>query len=162
MRMTSRLAASYASYSKETAEMTARPATIDEIVKAVAMELVLKHDLDEIEASLVASGIDPSLSARLVLLIPSAFACEHYSRDGIEFQTVFSVGLPGQERTRVYADEPGYLEARQLARTWQAEGRVSLISRVLDWSAEANGIKEARERGLTPSRMSSVHHGEVW
>ena len=142
--------------------MTARPVTIDEIVESVAMELVLKHDLDEIESSVVASGVDPGLSARLVLLIPSAFACEYYSKDGIEFPSVFLVGPPGQEQTRAYADEPGYLEARQLARTWQGEGRPSLISRVLDWSAEANGIKEARERGLTPSRMSSVHHGQTW
>jgi hypothetical protein len=31
--------------------------------------------------------------------------------------------------------------------------------RVLDWSAEANGIKEAKSQGLTPSRMSAIHHG---
>jgi hypothetical protein len=142
--------------------MAAILGTIDEMVEAASMELVLQSSLDEIEATLIARGLDRHLVSRLVLLIPSAFACEHYSAEGVEFPSVFLVGPPGHERERKYAQEPGYLEARRLARRWLDEGRPSLIGRVLDWSAEATAIKEARERGLTPARMSRVHHGDEW
>jgi hypothetical protein len=30
---------------------------------------------------------------------------------------------------------------------------------VLDWSAEADAIKKAKEQGLTPTRMSVIHYG---
>lgn len=31
-----------------------------------------------------------------------------------------------------------------------------------DWSGEANGIKEAQAKGLTPRKISTVHHGPEW
>lgn len=69
------------------------------------------------------------------------------------------VGPPGCFSKRHYADEPIYQSARHLARRWQSGNRSSLVLRVLDWSAEANAIKEAVAVGLTPVRASAVHHG---
>ena len=131
-------------------------------VEAAALELVHRHSLDEIESVLVEKGLSPRFAARCVLLIPSAFAAVRYAPEGIEFPLVFQVGPPENLRTLQYAEEPAYIEATRLAQRWLAEQRPSLVERVLDWSAEANGIKEARSKGLTPSRLSSVHHGVEW
>ncbi len=129
------------------------------LVEQAALELVHRHSLDEIEAILVQSGVSPSDALRLVLLIPSAFAREHFEPQGIGFSETFYVGEKGNYETRAYADEPIYEEARQLARHWIAESRQSLIMRVLDWSAEANALEEAKKQGKTPTRFSILHHG---
>ena len=131
-------------------------------VEAAALELVHRHSLDEIEGVLVASGVTSELAAKAVLLIPSAFAASHYELEGISFPTEFSVGPPDALRILPYSSEPVYLEAKLLAERWRQEGRLSLVARVLDWSAEANAIKQARSEGLHPTRMSEVHHGESW
>ncbi len=132
---------------------------ISELVEQAALELVHKHGLDEIEASLRSCGVGDDDCEKLVLFIPSAFAAEHYSQHGIEFPQSYLVGPPGNYTERDYNNEPIYRSARSLARQWQSQGRDSLILRVLDWSAEANAIKEATAKGLTPMRMSAVHHG---
>jgi hypothetical protein len=129
------------------------------VVEDAALELVHKHSLDEIEATLVSRGLTTESAERLVLLIPSAFACEYFEPSGIEFPNHFLVGPPGNYTERPYDAEPFYGVARELARRWMSESRLSLVMRVLDWSAEANGIKQAKAQGLTPSRMSAVHHG---
>jgi hypothetical protein len=131
-------------------------------VEATALELVHRNSLDEVENILVQQGLLTTLVSKLVLLIPSAFAAAHYEPTGIEFPTQFLVGPPGEEETRPYAAEPGYVEAKLLAERWLTEGRPSLIARVLDWSAEANCIKEANSKGLHPTKISMVHHGESW
>jgi hypothetical protein len=136
--------------------------SLEELVEEVALELVHRHSLDEIEAVLRESGVSASLAAKLVLLLPSAFAAAHYGAQGLEFTTHFLVGPEHDRRELPYAAEPGYNEARSLAQRWEAEGRSSLIGRVLDWSAEANAIEEARAKGLTPTRLDFVHHGDVW
>lgn len=128
-------------------------------VEVVAMALVLQHDIDEIEADLLSQGCSAALAERLLLFIPSAFAAEHYETEGIAFSAEFFVGERENLRERRYADEPVYLEARKLARRWLREGRPLLVGRVLDWSAEANGIKEARAKGVTPTKSGPVHHG---
>ena len=131
-------------------------------VELAAVELVQKHDLDEIESSLVGQGCPLALAAKLVLLIPSAFAAEHFEPTGIEFPKHFLIGEPGQYKEVLYSNEPIYGHARQLAKRWVAESRPSLVARVLDWSGEANGIKEAQAKGLTPRKISTVHHGPEW
>jgi len=136
--------------------------SIAEIVEAGAVELVHRNSLDEIERVLVEQGVLPSFAAKLVLLIPSAFAAVSYEPEGIEFPTVFQVGPPEHLQTLLYAEEPVYVEATRLATRWLKEEKPSLVARVLDWSAEANSIKEARSKGLTPTRLSSVHHGNEW
>jgi hypothetical protein len=136
--------------------------SIVEAVERTAVELVNRNSLDEVELILCESGVRAELAAKLVLLVPSAFAAAHYEPQGIEFPTHFFVGPEGSMLKLPYAAEPGYLEARALAQRWQAEGRPSLVARVLDWSAESSGIKKAKAQGLTPSRMSSVHHGAAW
>lgn len=135
---------------------------LESVVEAVAVELVHRHSLDEIETVLCNAGVPATLAARLVLLVPSAFAAAHFGPAGIEFPTHFLIGPQSAPKELPYAAEPGYNEAKTLAQRWAAEGRHSMLARVLDWSAEANAIKEARAKGLTPSCMSSVHHGEVW
>lgn len=136
--------------------------SLESLVEEAALELVHRHSLDEIEAVLRESGVSASLAAKLVLLLPSAFAAFYYGSEGIEFPTHFLIGPEHDLRELPYAEEPAYSEAMALAQRWQEEGRPSLIQRILDWSAEANAIKEAREKGLTPTRMSYVHHGETW
>jgi hypothetical protein len=136
--------------------------TISECVEQTAIELVHRHSLDEIEESLRATGVAADLASRLVLLVPSAFAAARFEPEGIEFPTDFLVGPEAALRHLPYQDEPGYVEARALAEKWLAEGRLSLVERVLDWSAEANAIKDAKSQGLTPARMVSVHHGDRW
>lgn len=136
--------------------------TIASIVEMAASELVHRHDLDEIESALTASGVNPEVAAKAVLLIPSAFAAVHYQPEGIEFPLEFSVGPPEALRKLPYSSEPLHQEAKRLAMRWEQEGRHSLVLRVLDWSAEAKGIKQARSEGLHPTRMSEVHHGERW
>ena len=131
-------------------------------VEMAALELLHRHSLDEIEQVLVNQGVSPIFAVKLVLLIPSAFAAVHFDPEGIEFPQEFQVGPPENLRTLLYAEEPAYVEAKHLAQRWLAEQRPSLVLRVLDWSAEANAIKEARSKGLTPSRLSSVHHGVEW
>lgn len=131
-------------------------------VETTALELVHRNSLDEIEDLLTQQGLLPVFASKLVILIPSAFAAAHYEPTGIEFPTEFLVGAPGEEQTRPYATEPVYVEAKQLAERWLTEGRPSLVARVLDWSAEANGIKEANSKGLHPTKISIVHHGEHW
>lgn len=128
-------------------------------VEITAMALVLRNNMDEIEAELLSQGCSEVLVERLLLFIPSAFAAEHYEPEGILFSTEFLVGESGSFQERKYKDEPVYQEARKLARRWLQEGRPSLVGRVLDWSAEANGIKDARARGLTPTKSGPVHHG---
>lgn len=128
-------------------------------VEKAALELVHLHSLDEIEESLVNSGVPAPTALKLVMLIPSAFAREHFEPQGIKFPEHFFVGSNGQFSERPYSSEPIYSQARSLARRWLGESRPSLILRVLDWSAEANSIKEANERGFTPSEVSAVHHG---
>lgn len=130
-------------------------------VELAAVDLVHKHDMDEIEISLRDRGCPDSLVERLLLLIPSAFAAEHYEADGIEFSKTFLVGPAGHYNERLYANEPVYMAARRLAARWKAEGRPSLIGRVLDWSAEAEGIKKAKAAGHTPTRLAAVHHGFI-
>jgi hypothetical protein len=98
----------------------------------------------------------------LVLLIPSAFAAAHYEPQGILFPQQFLVGPSGDRRELDYALEPGYREARRLAEQWALQEKHSFVARVLDWSAEASAIKEAKARGLTPSKLSCVHHGDQW
>jgi hypothetical protein len=135
--------------------------SLDTLVESAALELVHRHSLDEIEKTLVSQGVAQQAAERLMLLIPSAFAREYYEREGITFPDHFLVGPSGACVERSYASEPFHCSARELARRWIAESRLSLVMRVLDWSAEANGIKQAREQGLTPSSMSAVHHGFV-
>lgn len=127
-------------------------------VEPAAVDLVHIHDMDEIEASLRERGCPGSLVERLLLLIPSAFAAEHYEADGIAFPKTFLVGPAGHYEERSYDDEPVYLAARRLAARWKREGRTSLVGRVLDWSAEAQGIEKAKSAGLTPSGLATVHH----
>jgi hypothetical protein len=133
--------------------------SLDTLVESAALELVRPHSLDEIEMTLVSQGVAREAAERLMLLIPSAFAREYYEREGITFPDHFLVGPAGAYAERPYASEPFHSSARELARRWIEEARLSLVMRVLDWSAEANGIKQAREQGLTPSSMSAVHHG---
>jgi hypothetical protein len=128
-------------------------------VFVAALALVHQHDLEEIEASLIAQACPADIAAKLVLFIPSAFAAEYYGSMGIEFPDYFLVGDPGQFKQLPYADEPIYVEAKRLARRWLTESRPSVVERVLDWSAEAKSIKEAKAKGLTPVRVSAVHHG---
>lgn len=132
---------------------------LEDLVEDAALALVQQHDRDEIEMELRAKGVDSTTAERLVLLIPSAFAREHFEPEGILFPDHFFVGPAGAHVERAYALEPVYQAARILARRWRAESRNSLILRVLDWSAEAAGINEANDKGLTPERMSAVHHG---
>ncbi|RVT47218.1 hypothetical protein ENE75_24360 [Rubrivivax albus] len=127
-----------------------------------ALELVHRHDLDEIEDVLRSAGVRDDLVWKLTLLIPSAFAAARYEPEGIEFPTHFQVGSKSELRSLPYSGEAAYVEARKLADRWIAEGRHSFVSRILDWSAEAKGINQAIEQGLTPTRMASVHHGDVW
>lgn len=129
------------------------------MVEVAALELVDRHSLDEIEAALVAQGVSAPTAERLVLLVPSAFAREFFARDGIEFPDHFLVGESGNHSERAYASEPIHGVARGLARRWMAESRHSLVGRILEWSAEATAIQEARGQGLTPSRLSAIHHG---
>jgi hypothetical protein len=133
--------------------------TVQALVEDAALELVHKHSLDEIEESLVSRGVTAHAAQRLVLLVPSAFAREYFESSGVEFPKYFLVGPAGQYSERSYDSEPFHVAARELARRWIAQSRLSLVMRVLDWSAEAKGIKEAREKGFTPTCMSAVHHG---
>jgi hypothetical protein len=130
-----------------------------ELVERVALELVHRHSLDEIEALLRSDGVDTGKIERLVLFIPSAFAAEHFAPQGIEFPQHFLAGPSGSYTQHLYEGEPIYAAARALAREWESQGRHSLVLRVLDWSAEANAIKQSRSEGLTLTRMSAVHHG---
>jgi hypothetical protein len=138
--------------------MTDSP-NLDAAVEDAALELVQRNDLGEIESILVANGATPAQVQKLMLLIPSAFAREHYEPQGIGFPDHFFEGPKDQLRERPYASEPIYECARRLARRWIAESRLTLVLRILDWSAEAKGIRQAKERGLTPTRTSAVHHG---
>lgn len=128
-------------------------------VEVAAGDLVLMHDMDEIEIVLVQRGCPASLVEKLLLFIPSAFAAEHYEVDGIPFPKTFFVGPVGHFREMSYANEPVYVEARRIAARWIKEGKSSLIGRVLDWSAEAKGIEKAKSAGLTPLGPATVHHG---
>jgi hypothetical protein len=128
-------------------------------VEQAALDLVHLNDLDEIESSLTAKGCPAAVACKLLLLIPSAFAAQHYEAQGIQFPKAFLVGEPGSFQERQYVDEPVYACARQLAQRWEQESRPSLISRVLDWSCEEAGIKEAHAQGKTPTEISMVHHG---
>lgn len=128
-------------------------------IEVAAMALALKHDMDEIENELLSQGCSQALAERLLLFIPSAFAAEHYEPQGIPFAQEFFVGESGNVQERHYKNEPVYLEARELAKRWFQEGRTSLIGRVLDWSAEAFGIEDAKAKGLTPTESGPVHHG---
>jgi hypothetical protein len=132
---------------------------MDSWVERAALELAHRHSLDEIESLLVEAGATPDSALKLALLIPSAFAREYFASEGIEFPDTFLVGPPGSYSERPYSSEPIHVSARALARRWLSESRPSLIARVIDWSAEANSIKQAREQGLTPTRLSTVHHG---
>lgn len=136
--------------------------SIESAVETTVLELVHRNSLDEIEDVLVQQGLLPDFASKSVLLIPSAFAAAQFEPTGIEFPSQFLVGPPGNERTLSYATEPVYVEARRLAERWLKEGRLSLVKRVLDWSAEANCIKEANAKGLIPAKISMVHHGEIW
>ena len=135
-----------------------RTGTVDATVEEAAVELVHRHSLDEIEALLVSRGVAPTTALKLVLLIPSAFAREHFEPEGIEFASHFFVGPKGHYIEKPYAAEPIYESARRLAKRWMSS-KPSFVGRILDWSAEASSIKEAKEKGLTPSRMGIVHHG---
>lgn len=128
-------------------------------VESAALELALRDSLAEIEAKLVSEGASPETAIKLVLLTPSAFAREHYEPRGIKFPDHFLVGPSGGFLERPYSSEPIYAEARLLARRWLSESRLSLVMRVLDWSAEAKCIKQAGESGRTPTEISAVHHG---
>jgi hypothetical protein len=130
-----------------------------DLVERAALELVQKHSLDEIETLIRGLGVGDGDSEKLVLFIPSAFAAQYYSATGIAFPEHYLVGPPGNYVERSYSLEPIYGLARLLCGDWLLQGRQSLVLRVLDWSAEANGIKEAISNGLTPTRMSAVHHG---
>lgn len=135
---------------------------MNSLVETTALELVHRHNLDEIEVVLRESGVSFNLASKLVLLIPSAFAAAYYEPKGIEFPAHFQVGPPGDLRERSYSTEPGYNEAKALAQRWLLEGKISLARRVLDWSVEANLIKEAEAQGEVVERISSTHHGETW
>jgi hypothetical protein len=133
-------------------------AIVEAWVELTAAELVRRHDLGEIEAVLRAEGVPAREVTRLVLLIPSAFAREYYEPRGIEFPDTFLVGPSGHYTERAYGSEPMWTHARDLARRWTIS-QPTWTKRILDWSAEANAIKEAEGRGLTPTRMSAIHHG---
>ncbi len=139
--------------------MKSSPPNYAHWVEAAAIELVQRNDLAQIVSTLVAQGCSSGLANKLLLLIPSAFAAEHFEPSGIEFPKHFLVGSPDNYTKLPYSGEPIYVHARQLAQRWQQESRISLIARVLDWSAEANGIKEARVQGKTPIKVSVLHHG---
>jgi hypothetical protein len=131
---------------------------LDSLVEQAALELVHKHNLDAIVASLESSGVTMEAAQRLVLIVPSAFARERFEPEGIQFPDHFLVGPVGATVERPNESEPFYAAARALARRWMAESRTSLVGRVLDWSAEADAIKKAHEQGLAPARMGFVHH----
>jgi hypothetical protein len=132
---------------------------IDAWVERAALELVHRHSQDEIESILVQGGVSSAFALKLVLLIPSAFSREHFGPEGIVFPDTFLIGPSGKYSERPYSSEPIYVSARALARRWLSESRPSLVARVIDWSAEAKSIKQAREQGQTPQRVSAVHHG---
>ena len=142
--------------------MGTESSSIDAQVEMAAMELVHRHSLDEVEGALVEAGLTPGFAAKVVLLVPSAFAAEHFGPRGISFPDEFLVGPPAALRTLRYDAELGYKEARCLARRWADEGRHSHVARILDWSAEAQAIDKAIDQGLTPTRMSTIHHGDTW
>jgi hypothetical protein len=144
--------------STETLEVMGSADETDRLVEVAALELVHRDNLSEIETVLCSKGANSSDAKRLVLLVPSAFAREYFEPDGIEFPNYYLAGPEGHDQELPYDSEPIYLSARRLAQRWLAESRPSLVKRVLDWSAEASGIKQARERGLTPSRVSVVRH----
>jgi len=123
------------------------------------MFFVHRNSLDEIEKLLVKEGVPAYESSKLVLLIPSAFAREYFEPQGITFPDTYLLGSPGNYTTHAYSSELFYAQARLLARRWLTESRPSLVMRILDWSAEANSINQAKEQGLTPSKVSEVHHG---
>src|SRR5882757_4613383 len=119
----------------------------DTWVERAALELIHRHSLDEIESLLVQAGATSEFSLKLTLLIPSAFAREHFAPEGIAFPDTFLVGPSGDYSERPYSSEPIYSSARALARRWLSESRPSLVARVIDWSAEAKSIQQAREQG---------------
>lgn len=131
---------------------------LESLVEQAALELVHKHNLVEVVTSLQSSGVTWEAAQRLVLIVPSAFARERFEHEGIEFPNHFLVGPIGETVERTNESEPFYAAARAVARRWIAESRSSLVGRVLDWSAEADAIKKAHEQGLTPTRMSTIHH----
>jgi hypothetical protein len=132
---------------------------ISELVEIAAIELIHRDSLDEIEALLADRNIIPETALRLLLLIPSAFAREYFEAQGVSFPDSYFSGPQGHFVSRPYSTEPIYDEARLLARKWISESRLSLVQRILDWSAEANLIKQAKEKGSTLKRISEVHHG---
>jgi hypothetical protein len=132
---------------------------IEKWVEAAATALADLNDMDEIEGELLSSHCPSELLDKLLLFIPSAFAAEYYEPQGIAFPEIYLIGDPGQFSERQYADEPIYVEAQRLARHWLNGDRTSLVNRVLDWSAEAESIEKAKAEGLTPTRLSAVHHG---
>ncbi|MBV6412598.1 MAG: hypothetical protein OMOMHJEC_00370 [Xanthomonadales bacterium] len=133
--------------------------TIDALVELAAWELIGRNCLDEIEALLIQEGTTSADALKLTLFIPSAFAREVHESEGIRFPDQFYVGEKGNYKVRNYADEAIYVSARKLARRWLDEGRPSLVGRVLDWSSESDGLRTARENGLTPTHIDIVHHG---
>jgi hypothetical protein len=130
-----------------------------ELVETAATDLMHGNSIDEIVALLTEHGVAPETAARLVLLIPSAFAREYFEPQGISFPENFLSGPQGHFVLQPYSGEPIYVEARALARRWISESKTSLVERVLDWSAEADLIKQAKQQGTKPERISEIHHG---
>lgn len=144
--------------SAEPAAQTRVP--LPHLVERTAIELVKRHDLDEIESLLITEGAARALAPRLVLLVPSAFAREVFEPQGIAFPETFLTPGEGDADPieHSYLEEPVYLEARTLARGWISASKEGAIARILEWSAEAGSIEEARTSGLTPSRVGPVTH----
>lgn len=72
-------------------------------VEVAALELVHRHNLDEIEQVLIDSGVAPATAVKAVMLIPSAFAAVNYEPEGIAFPAEFSVGPPDALRRLPYS-----------------------------------------------------------
>ena len=109
------------------------------------------------------AGVPANLAARLVLLVPSAFAAVHYGREGIEFPTHFLVGPKDALCELPYAKEPGYSEAKALATRWVQERRSSLIARVLDWKCGGKRHQRCAQQGPhpVPHEVGSPRRGLV-
>lgn len=129
------------------------------LVETTARELALGDDIEAIVAALSRFGFPHADIDRAVLFVPSAFARAFFEPAGITFSDQFlATRNPGEPETLSYLNEPIYLEACELARRCISESRAGLVQRVLDWSAEATGIRDARAQGLTPTTIGPVTH----
>jgi hypothetical protein len=131
--------------------------SLEELVE-VAAEWMRSHpDTDEKELipTLVKSSVDDSLAEELIAFVPLAFGRLVMRRTGAKLQETYRTkDSNGQARSYLLLDQPVYVTALQVARSWQTKGITGAnFLAVAGRTPEVRALNKFLQQGSEPKAL---------